>query len=347
MDKLLGNTVEFLPSRKDRLLSGILERRVMTSKGERWQTRRAVLTETHLLFARMGKHPDNSGQTAELLQCLGHMDRVDSEFWLHTDQVYEVFKNHDFDGNGELDVHELAAALQEMGLEWTQSRVEEFLAVLDKDDSKSLSWEEFKKLHTHALASNTVVDEIPLEEVECVEYEIGSKAHSVERTNTSKFMRNMRTNTEAAEYHRQSSNITLKSTVMEDEVSGSQVSQHQHEGHYKENIKGLLYKFERLMGLEDNGLLTNVHLPEFNPSQEHVLMVLLTRPGGNNSGRCDISVQRLRLCFRSHICIELNVKIEHDDILCQVLCPYTAGWSRARVAHHYLQRRAHGKKTGA
>ena len=94
---------------------------------------------------------------------------------MQTDMVYEVFKNHDFNGDGELDVHELAVALQELGLEWTPSQVEEFLVALDRDDSKGVSWEEFKTLHTHALASSTVVDQIPLEEVECVEYDIVSK----------------------------------------------------------------------------------------------------------------------------------------------------------------------------
>ena len=298
MDKLLHEKSALLPPRTERLLSGTLERRIMTSKGERWQTRLAVLTETHLLFARQGKLPDNE-QSVELLRCLRHMERIESSFWMQTDMVYEVFKNHDFNGDGELDVHELAVALQELGLEWTPSQVEEFLVALDRDDSKGVSWEEFKTLHTHALASSTVVDQIPLEEVECVEYEIKSKVRAesqrTKRTNTSKVLRKMNADAEAADRYRQSSSIrsqprslsqrSLSQSIdMEDGVSVSQVSQHQHEG-YKENMKGLLYKFERFIGLQDDALLTNLHLPEFNPSQEHVLMVLLTRPGGHNSGR--------------------------------------------------------------
>ena len=54
-----------------------------------------------------------------------------------------LFKDFDKDGNGEIDREELRSLFKSMNKMFTDEELERMIAMVDKDDSKTINYEEF------------------------------------------------------------------------------------------------------------------------------------------------------------------------------------------------------------
>jgi hypothetical protein len=130
------------------------------------QQRFAVLTPERLEFSKIkakGENLDKSSHTCE----------VAVKFTLS--ELERTFKEHDQNDKGNLGLEEAMTCLQALNLYRTREEGVELFNELDMDRSGMLDWEEFVVLAKHAATTCVVVDHIPLEEVEGIEYSLVPK----------------------------------------------------------------------------------------------------------------------------------------------------------------------------
>ena len=165
---------KWLPPPEERILEGTLERKFLTSKGVKWISRFAVLSDEHLLFAKqhvasISKCPDISQSEAHLVETWAH--HATAREGLSAAKLQEMFEKFDFDRNGSLDLDEAKEALLQLNLITSEKEVATIFHLLDTDHSGALDVHEFMHLTRHVESCNTIVDFIPLNEIYAIEGE--------------------------------------------------------------------------------------------------------------------------------------------------------------------------------
>ena len=165
---------KWLPPPEERILEGTLERKFLTSKGVKWISRFAVLSDEHLLFAKqhvasISKCPDISQSEAHLVETWAH--HATAREGLSAAKLQEMFEKFDFDRNGSLDLDEAKEALLQLNLITSEKEVATIFHLLDTDHSGTLDVHEFTRLTRHVESCNTIVDFIPLNEIYAIEGE--------------------------------------------------------------------------------------------------------------------------------------------------------------------------------
>ena len=82
----IGESSNMLPPKEERIFEETMSRKVITSRGTKWQTRHACLTNDRLIFSR--SHHD-SADTQHL-----------PELQISTNELWAIFDQIDSDKNG-------------------------------------------------------------------------------------------------------------------------------------------------------------------------------------------------------------------------------------------------------
>ena len=151
-----------MPPKHLRVMEGPMEKEVLGRDGVKFQKRVATMTEERLCFSKV-VHP----QQASIVKMTESKALPASVL-----ELQKVFHRHDADGNGTLDVEEATECLIELNLYSTAQDVSTLFQALDADKSGALDWDEFVVLARQASAANLVVDFIPLDEIELIQFEL-------------------------------------------------------------------------------------------------------------------------------------------------------------------------------
>lgn len=170
-----GAQLTTLPPPKERIYTGQMEKKAVSKKGFRWQSRFAVLSQEHLAFAKILDENEKQKQASHWVL---HGD------YINVVRLREVFQMADSDKNGELDKLECKQALVALDLFSKDEDVDFYFEQLDTDNSGLLQWEEFKMLAHVSMRCNAVIDFIPLIDISAVEYELVARDSKEGRAET-------------------------------------------------------------------------------------------------------------------------------------------------------------------
>jgi len=170
-----GAQITTLPPPKERIFTGQMEKKAVSNKGFRWQSRFAVLSQEHLAFAKI---LDDNEKQKQASHWVLHGD------YINIVRLREVFEMCDVDKNGGLDKSECRKALITLDLFSKDEDVDYYFAQLDDDNSGLLQWDEFKMLAHVSMRCNSVIDYIPLVDITSVEYELVARDSKEGRAET-------------------------------------------------------------------------------------------------------------------------------------------------------------------
>ena len=253
-------------------MEGVLDKKTITSRGLKYQSRFAVLSADYLAFAKTKLFDHDRHNQQELTQKIDYMiSHLPTD--TTTNMLYDVFVRFDQNGNGVLDLEEARLALRALHLYRDEEDFVILFDHLDADDNGSLDWEEFKMLGKHASANNAVIDFIPLHEIERVECVVETKVKVLGDGSS-----------------------PMNPTVFRE--------------HWDESVEGLAGKtkeefldnrekppsfwercvtsIENLLGIDldgDGHAQLNVAIPPYDPEINELMMVVMTIETGHNLGR--------------------------------------------------------------
>ncbi|EGR28444.1 variant sh3 domain protein [Ichthyophthirius multifiliis] len=85
-------------------------------------------------------------------------------------QIKEAFDFFDKDGSGSIQIDELKAAMLSLGFQINEKRLEEIMNALDKDNTKSLEFEEFLDLMKKKINENDTTEKDYQQKIKSNEY---------------------------------------------------------------------------------------------------------------------------------------------------------------------------------
>ena len=157
--------VEFLPPKEERVMEGHLEKKAISTRGIKYQPRLAVLSRECLM---LGKARESASHLMAELNIHGITSEV----------LHAAFDKWDSDHKGGLSLQEATGALLDLKMVSKTYDVEGLFRRFDADESESLQWEEFKQIAQCAADNNSVIDYIPLSQIDSVAFELEARGHS-------------------------------------------------------------------------------------------------------------------------------------------------------------------------
>ena len=187
-------------------------------------------------------------------------------------ELQGIFERADADGNGTLDFEETKQCLIEIGCYSNDDDVKILFEALDTDRSGTLTWEEFMDLSRKAHAVNYVVDYVPLVEILDVKAEIHQNGAEHDQ----------RPKAQIIPSFKRASSLRLVSELQ------AERDQKKHFFSFKGLQSRLVSQLEAFTGMDIDGdgkADSVVLVPEHDPNESEVHMMITTIEGGHNSGK--------------------------------------------------------------
>jgi len=137
-----------------------------TNGGVKWsefQPMAGELIKTH--YANSDWTGEPGTEWREMSDCTGHNYRInqqtgDTEWMAAASKpmgpmlrhMWQLFKQHDVNGSGELEWDEFWTVMTELGLEMSEEEMEQWHAFADKDTNGSIKWSEFEPMADELIA---------------------------------------------------------------------------------------------------------------------------------------------------------------------------------------------------
>ena len=253
-------------------MEGVLDKKTITSRGLKYQSRFAVLSADYLAFAKTKLFDRDRHNQQELTQKIDYMiSHLPAD--TTTNMLYDVFVRFDQNGNGVLDLEEARLALRALHLYRDEEDFVILFDHLDADDNGSLDWEEFKMLGKHASANNAVIDFIPLHEIERVECVVETKVKVLGE-------RSSPMNPKVFREHWDESVEGLAGKTKEEFLDNREKP--------PSFWERCVTSIENLLGIDldgDGHAQLNVAIPPYDPEINELMMVVMTIETGHNLGR--------------------------------------------------------------
>jgi len=271
---------------------------VITSSGVKWTERFVVLSEKYLAFA---KHFDKDAASKHGDGPLQKWQEELLESAVSFEDLKALFRKHDKDNSQALTPDEAVEVLKELNIFTSQEDFDAIFRTLDVNESGDLSWEEFKVVAKHSAICNQVVDFIPLEEIEKIDWDVQPKDFDGAESPTNRI-------SHRPNFHGD------RGADAEQVHEGSKKAKLERKKSFAE---GFLSQVESITGwdIDGDGKAEQVALPKYNPDTHEIQvrvisvdigrvsgrvlpdpethkiqLVLATMEGGSNSGRLYIHV---------------------------------------------------------
>ena len=246
-----ASILEFLPPKEERVMEGNVEKKAISSRGIKYQPRLAVLSREHLVLGKARKLGSHLTASTEDVNING----------ITSESLHAAFEKWDGGHKGHLNLQETTDALLELKMVSKQHDIESLFRQFDADGSSSLEWEEFKQIARHAADNNSVIDFIPLCQIDAVEFDL------VEREPADK-PRN-----EAGNMQKERRVGVVELVQIPGAVDGDDPDKVKMEKPKKEPkksaslVQGLLQAIEKSTGIDidgDGNKMSDIKLPKFN-----------------------------------------------------------------------------------
>ncbi|XP_068637978.1 probable calcium-binding protein CML15 [Aristolochia californica] len=106
--------------------------------------------QIHVLLSNMDANGNGAVEFDELVEAI--MSDMNEEFFINQEQLMEVFRSFDQDGNGYISAAELARAMAKMGHPLTFRELTEMLREADTDGDGVISFTEFASIMANSAA---------------------------------------------------------------------------------------------------------------------------------------------------------------------------------------------------